>query len=213
MFQFFQLLPGLTAIENVMLPMDFARRLPARERRARALGLLVRLGVADQADKLPGALSAGQQQRIAVARALANAPALLLADEPTGSLDSANATALLQLFAELVREGQSVVMVSHGATALNYATRLPCVPCRRSALGLIAAVAAWLAALPLSLPLSLALGEAFGRVMFVVPPRDLPVPAGVLAWFGLALLIAVLASLWPASRAVRVPVARALGYA
>src|SRR5207237_4049070 len=86
-FQFFQLLPTLTAAENVMLPMDLCDRWPARERSARALALLERLGVADQADKLPIALSGGQQQRVAVARALANAPAPLLADEPTGTLD------------------------------------------------------------------------------------------------------------------------------
>src|ERR1043166_7157455 len=82
-FQFFQLIPTLTAAENVMLPMDFAGKWPSRERRARALSLLQRLGVAAHADKLPAALSGGQQQRVAVARALANAPAILLADEPT----------------------------------------------------------------------------------------------------------------------------------
>ncbi len=96
-FQFFQLLPGLTVAENVMLPMDFCRQWPATERRDRALKLLTRLGVADQADKFPAALSGGQQQRVAVARALANAPAVLLADEPTGNLDSRNAAALLDL--------------------------------------------------------------------------------------------------------------------
>ncbi len=122
-FQFFQLLPALTVAENVMLPMDFCRRWPLRERRPRALRLLERLGVADQADKLPGALSGGQQQRVAVARALANEPALLLADEPTGNLDSTNAAALLQLFGELVREGQTLVMVTHDRSAQAHATR------------------------------------------------------------------------------------------
>ena len=123
-FQFFQLLPTLTAAENVMLPMDFASRWPARERRARALSLLTRLDVAEQADKLPGALSGGQQQRVAVARALANAPALLLADEPTGNLDSATAQSLLELLAALVREGQTVVMVTHERAAIRHATRV-----------------------------------------------------------------------------------------
>ena len=98
-FQFFQLLPTLTAVENVMLPMDFCDRWPARERRERARALLDRLGVADQADKLPAKLSGGQQQRVAVARALANAPQVLLADEPTGNLDSRTSRQLLELFA------------------------------------------------------------------------------------------------------------------
>jgi len=123
-FQFFQLLPTLTAAENVMLPMDFGKRWPARERRPRALDLLARLGVADQADKLPGALSGGQQQRVAVARALANAPAILLADEPTGNLDSHTSQSLLTLLAELVRDGQTVVMVTHEHAAIRHATRV-----------------------------------------------------------------------------------------
>jgi putative ABC transport system ATP-binding protein len=122
-FQFFQLLPTLTAAENVMLPMDFGNQWPARERRPRALALLDRLGVVEQADKLPSALSGGQQQRVAVARALANAPAILLADEPTGNLDSRTAQGLLTVLADLVREGQTVVMVTHEQAALGYATR------------------------------------------------------------------------------------------
>jgi len=122
-FQFFQLLPTLTAAENVMLPMDFSERWPARERRPRALALLERLGVAAQADKLPAALSGGQQQRVAVARALANAPAILLADEPTGNLDSRTAQGLLELLGDLVREGQTVVMVTHERAAIGHATR------------------------------------------------------------------------------------------
>ena len=122
-FQFFQLLPTLTAAENVMLPMDFARRWPARERRPRALALLERLGIVDQADKLPSALSGGQQQRVAVARALANAPALLLADEPTGNLDSRTAADLLDTFSRLVADGQTIVMVSHEASAVRHASR------------------------------------------------------------------------------------------
>jgi putative ABC transport system ATP-binding protein len=123
-FQFFQLLPTLTVAENVMLPMDFAKRWPARERRPRALALLEKLGIADQMDKLPAALSGGQQQRVAVARALANAPAILLADEPTGNLDSRTAQSLLEIFAELVRAGQTVVMVTHEHAAMRHATRI-----------------------------------------------------------------------------------------
>ena len=122
-FQFFQLLPTLTAIENVMLPMDFCNAWPPRERHARALALLERLGVADQADKLPATLSGGQQQRVAVARALANAPAVLLADEPTGNLDSRNAAAILELFASLAEGGQTVVMATHDAGVHRVATR------------------------------------------------------------------------------------------
>lgn len=122
-FQFFQLLPTLTALENVMLPMDFCKRWHARERRQRALALLQRLGVADQGDKFPAALSGGQQQRVAVARALANEPAVLLADEPTGNLDSGSADALLDLLAELAAGGQTVVMVTHERNAMQRATR------------------------------------------------------------------------------------------
>lgn len=122
-FQFFQLLPTLTAIENVMLPMDFCRTWPLRERRARAMALLERLGVADQANKLPGKLSGGQQQRVAVARALANDPPLLLADEPTGNLDSRTSGALLGLLGSLVGGGLTVVMVTHEQAALRHATR------------------------------------------------------------------------------------------
>ncbi|HVT57058.1 MAG TPA: ABC transporter ATP-binding protein [Thermoanaerobaculia bacterium] len=122
-FQFFQLLPTLTAVENVMLPMDFCDTWPARERRQRALALLARLGVADQAEKLPLTLSGGQQQRVAVARSLANEPALLLADEPTGNLDSRTAAAVLELLAGLTGDGQTVVMVTHERAALGIATR------------------------------------------------------------------------------------------
>ncbi len=122
-FQFFQLLPTLTASENVMLPMDFCGVWAPRERRARAMALLDRLGVADQADKLPTKLSGGQQQRVAVARALANAPPLLLADEPTGNLDSRTSDALLDLLASLVGDGLTVVMVTHEQAAMRHASR------------------------------------------------------------------------------------------
>jgi putative ABC transport system ATP-binding protein len=122
-FQFFQLLPTLTAVENVMLPMDFAGTRPSRERRDRAMSLLTRLGVADQADKLPSTLSGGQQQRVAVARALANAPAVLLADEPTGNLDSKTAESMLALLNGLAKEGQTVVMVTHERDAQRLASR------------------------------------------------------------------------------------------
>jgi putative ABC transport system ATP-binding protein len=112
-FQFFQLLPTLTVVENVMLPMDFAKKIPAGERRDQAQHLLERVGVVDQADKVPATLSGGQQQRVAIARALANDPPILLADEPTGNLDSATAEAVLELFADLNTDGQTIVVVTH----------------------------------------------------------------------------------------------------
>jgi putative ABC transport system ATP-binding protein len=112
-FQFFQLLPTLTVAENVMLPMDFAKQIPAGQRRDRAQRLLDQVGVADQVDKLPATLSGGQQQRAAIARALANDPPLLLADEPTGNLDSATAEAVLALFADVHAEGRTIVVVTH----------------------------------------------------------------------------------------------------
>jgi putative ABC transport system ATP-binding protein len=112
-FQFFQLLPTLTVAENVMLPMDFAKKIPTGERRDRAQRLLDRVSIGDQADKLPATLSGGQQQRAAIARALANDPPLLLADEPTGNLDSTTADAVLKLFADLNAEGRTIVVVTH----------------------------------------------------------------------------------------------------
>jgi putative ABC transport system ATP-binding protein len=114
-FQFFQLLPTLTAVENVMLPMDFAKAIPLKERRKRALALLERVAVAGQADKLPATLSGGEQQRVAIARALANEPPLVLADEPTGNLDSVTATAILDLFRYMANEGTTVVIATHEA--------------------------------------------------------------------------------------------------
>jgi putative ABC transport system ATP-binding protein len=112
-FQFFQLLPTLTAAENVMLPMDFRRTVAARERRRRALDLLDRVGIAGEADKLPAALSGGQQQRVAIARALANDPPVILADEPTGNLDSHTGAAIFRLLGDLVKQGKTVVVVTH----------------------------------------------------------------------------------------------------
>jgi putative ABC transport system ATP-binding protein len=112
-FQSFQLLPTLTVAENVMLPMDFRGTLPARERRGKALELLSWVGIEDQADKLPLTLSGGQQQRAAIARALANDPPVLTADEPTGNLDSASAAAVFELFARLRDRGTTVLIATH----------------------------------------------------------------------------------------------------
>jgi putative ABC transport system ATP-binding protein len=122
-FQFFQLLPTLTVAENVMLPMDFCATFPRRERRARALALLERLRIADQADKLPAALSGGQQQRAAIARALANDPPVIVADEPTGNLDSATAIEVMGLLAALAREGKTVIVVTHERELGRFFTR------------------------------------------------------------------------------------------
>lgn len=112
-FQFFQLLPTLTIVENIMLPMDFRNTYPKKERRQRALGLLEKVNIQEQADKFPSALSGGQQQRVAIARALANDPPLIVADEPTGNLDSQTATSIFELFAELARSGKTVIVVTH----------------------------------------------------------------------------------------------------
>jgi putative ABC transport system ATP-binding protein len=122
-FQFFQLLPTLTVAENVELAMDFVGAVPRARRRPRALELLDRVGLADQAGKVPATLSGGQQQRAAIARALANDPPLLLADEPTGNLDSATAAAVLKLFVDLHADGRTIVLVTHEAEVEDVAGR------------------------------------------------------------------------------------------
>jgi len=123
-FQFFQLLPTLTVAENVMLPMDFCNTFAPRARLPRALMLLEKLGIAEQAHKLPADLSGGQQQRTAIARALANDPPILVADEPTGNLDSQTSQDVMQFFRALVEEGKTVVMVTHERDFSRYFTRL-----------------------------------------------------------------------------------------
>jgi putative ABC transport system ATP-binding protein len=122
-FQFFQLLPTLTLIENVMLPMDFCNTYPAGERRDRALMLLDHVGMAEQAHKLPSAVSGGQQQRVAIARALANDPPIIVADEPTGNLDSKTANQVFDLFNLLVQEGKTILMVTHDQDLARRVTR------------------------------------------------------------------------------------------
>lgn len=112
-FQFFQLLPMLTCIENVMLPMDFCNMFKASEREERALHLLEQVEMGDHAYKLPNAISGGQQQRVAIARALANDPPLIVADEPTGNLDSVTADSVFRLFTEMVAQGKTILMVTH----------------------------------------------------------------------------------------------------
>jgi putative ABC transport system ATP-binding protein len=112
-FQFFQLLPTLTLLENVMLPMDYCDVYSAAERPERALDLLRQVGLEEQAHKLPAAVSSGQQQSAAIARALATDPPILVADEPTGNLDSRSADAIYRLFQELPERGKTVLIVTH----------------------------------------------------------------------------------------------------
>lgn len=122
-FQFFQLLPTLTVLENILLPMDFCNMFSARERKERAYHLLAQVEMTDHADKLPTALSGGQQQRVAIARALSNDPAIIVADEPTGNLDSRTADAVFHLFENLVRNGKTILMVTHDEDMAKRVTR------------------------------------------------------------------------------------------
>jgi putative ABC transport system ATP-binding protein len=112
-FQTFELLPTLTVLQNVVLPMDFAGHKSNREQYRRAMYLLDQVGIADHARKLPAGLSGGQQQRLSIARAMANDPPLLVADEPTGSLDSATAAAVMDIFEDLRAQGRTIFMVTH----------------------------------------------------------------------------------------------------
>jgi len=121
-FQFFQLLPTLTVMENIILPMECCRVWKSRERPERAMHLLEQVGLADQAQKLPNTLSGGQQQRAAIARALANDPALIMGDEPTGNLDSKSADKVFYLFEDLVKQGKTFMMVTHDQ---GLASRIP----------------------------------------------------------------------------------------
>ena len=122
-FQFFQLLPTLTVQENLLLAMDFCGAIPSAQRERRAGELLELVGVTDQAGKLPSALSGGQQQRAAIARSLANDPPVLVADEPTGNLDTVNANLVLELFQQFAQAGKTVLMVTHEREISQYVTR------------------------------------------------------------------------------------------
>ena len=123
-FQFFQLLPTLTVAENIILAMELVGTIEPANRRTRALELLARVGLADQAHKLPSMLSGGQQQRAAIARALANDPPIVLADEPTGNLDSETAADVNALFAQLVEQGKTLLIVTHDANLARVAGRV-----------------------------------------------------------------------------------------
>jgi ABC-type lipoprotein export system ATPase subunit len=112
-FQFFQLLPMLTLLENTMLPMDYCNVFPTAERPQRAMELLKMVGLEQQADKLPVAVSSGQQQTAAIARALATDPPIIVADEPTGNLDSHSSDKIIDLFSQLVEGGKTILLVTH----------------------------------------------------------------------------------------------------
>ena len=122
-FQFFQLLPSLSLLQNVILPMDFVGTKPKRQRLERAQYLLELVGLADHIKHLPSQVSGGQQQRTAIARALANDPQLIVADEPTGNLDEATADAVFELFVHLREQGKTLVMVTHNETLAKSASR------------------------------------------------------------------------------------------
>ncbi len=122
-FQFFQLLPMLSCVENIMLPMDFCNLYSQRERKERALHLLDQVEMIDHAYKLPSEVSGGQQQRVAIARALANDPPILAADEPTGNLDSKTASAVFDLFNDLIDQGKTILMVTHDIELASRVTR------------------------------------------------------------------------------------------
>ena len=122
-FQFFQLLPTISVIENIMLPMDFCNTYPMRQREKRALELLDLVELREHAYKLPTALSGGQQQRVAIARALANDPPIVIADEPTGNLDSKTADSIFQLFNDLVAKGKTIIIVTHDSGLAKRAKR------------------------------------------------------------------------------------------
>ena len=121
-FQNYNLLPKANVLRNVELPLLYAG-LPRKERKARALEMLEKVGIPEKADVLPAQLSGGQRQRVAIARALANRPALLLADEPTGALDSKTGAEVLELFGELNRQGNTVLLVTHDPKIAGHAQR------------------------------------------------------------------------------------------
>ncbi|MBN2146909.1 MAG: ABC transporter ATP-binding protein [Anaerolineales bacterium] len=121
-FQSFNLISSMTALQNVAFPMRFAR-IGRRQRQQRAAELLHRVGLEDRAHHRPGELSGGQQQRVAIARSLVNEPRLILADEPTGNLDTASGASIMQLLSELHRSGQTVVVVSHDPRMTHFATQ------------------------------------------------------------------------------------------
>jgi putative ABC transport system ATP-binding protein len=122
-YQSFELLPTVSLLDNVMLPMDFCGLYQVGKSRAHALELLTQVGLAEHVNKPPTRISGGQQQRVAIARALANDPPILVADEPTGNLDSVTADQIVRLFEELAAQGKTVIMVTHDETLAARAQR------------------------------------------------------------------------------------------
>ena len=122
-FQTFQLLPYMTALENVALPMSYAG-VPRADRPAAAAAMLGKVGLGDRMDFLPTQLSGGQKQRVAIARAMINHPAILLADEPTGALDSKSGEQVMEIFSRLNEEGTSILMITHDPKIAGYADRV-----------------------------------------------------------------------------------------
>ncbi len=125
-FQSFQLIPYLTVIENVMLPLSITGR-TNREQTKMAEGILDRVGLSGKARRLPDQLSGGEQERVAIARALVNSPPILMADEPTGNLDSKNGKEIMDLFKAINEEGQTIIMVTHNPENTAYSTRTICL--------------------------------------------------------------------------------------
>jgi ABC-type lipoprotein export system ATPase subunit len=123
-FQFFQLLPSINLVRNVTVPMEFCHQFSPKQRSARALSLLEQVGIAEHARKKPAHISGGQQQRVAIARALANDPPILIADEPTGNLDSKTAAEILDLFSTLVEQGKTLVIMTHDQGVAARASRI-----------------------------------------------------------------------------------------
>jgi putative ABC transport system ATP-binding protein len=123
-FQSFELMPTLSVLQNVTLPMDFANRYSLRKQRQRAMQLLEQVEIVEHAHKLPSAVSGGQQQRVAIARAMANDPQILVADEPTGSLDSVTSDAVIDVFEELATQGKTIFLVTHDEDVAKRATRI-----------------------------------------------------------------------------------------
>jgi len=123
-FQFYQLLPVMSLLENVLLPMQIAGLYTPAERRERALALLAQVGLEGNAHQWPHAVSGGQQQATAIARALANDPPIVIADEPTGNLDSSSAQAIMEIFEGLARQGKTIIMVTHDEELAQRADRM-----------------------------------------------------------------------------------------
>jgi putative ABC transport system ATP-binding protein len=123
-FQFFQLMPSISLLRNITMPMEFCGFLTPAERKHRSLELLEQVGIGDHANKKPAHISGGQQQRAAIARALANDPPIIIADEPTGNLDSKTAKEILDLFMSLIDQGKTILIVTHDKSVAKYASRI-----------------------------------------------------------------------------------------